>query len=337
MNLTERIGLATRLGDYLISSDPDWERAKEQAHQSNPWFIPEFINLATDQIARAYLGGEALREWTGQNAIPERNQSPLTVGLVMAGNIPLVGFHDWLAIFVSGHHARIKLSAQDSLLFQHIRKRLMEWDPAVAPYVQIDDRLAGADAYIATGSDNTARYFEYYFGRYPHIIRKNRTSVAVLAGQESPEELARLSADLYTYFGRGCRNVTKLFVPREYGFEPLLGAGSPFQYLKEHHKFRNNYDYQLALRILNKEYYMTNDIALFVEQDSLHAPIGVVHFQYYDSLEQVEQRLSERQDQLQCRVGLGGVSFGMAQQPKLDDYADGVNTLTFLGALQKPS
>jgi hypothetical protein len=161
--------------------------------------------------------------------------------------------------------------------------------------------------------------------------------VAVLTGNETAPELERLSQDLYTYFGRGCRNVTHLLVPRGYSFEPLLEAGHSFQYLKEHHKFKNNYDYQLALRILNKEYYMTNGIALFVEQSSLHAPISLVHYRYYDEAEQVEELLATTPDQVQCRVGWGGIEAGSAQSPRLDEYADGVNTLYFLKSLKKTS
>lgn len=337
MNLTERIDLAARLGDYLTSSDPVWQGAKEQAYLSNPWFTPEFISLATEQLARCFLDKKALQQWVADAGIPETNASPITVGLVMAGNLPLVGFHDWLCLFITGHHGRIKLSSQDNILFQHIREKLIVWNSEIAPHSRIEDRLTGADAFIATGSDHTARYFEYYFGRFPHIIRKNRSSVAVLTGQESTEELERLSADMYTFFGRGCRNVTQLLVPRHYTFEPLLNAGSAFRHLKEHHKFRNNYEYQLALRILNNEFYMTNDIALFVEQDALHAPIGLIHYRYYEDLMEVEQRLAAQQDQIQCRLGLGGIPFGMAQQPGLDDYADGVNTLAFLLGLPKSS
>ncbi len=337
MNLTARIDLAAKLGEYLVSDDPEWEQAKDEAFRANPWFIPEFVSLATDQIARAFLNPTLIHAWLSEAGFSQQQIRPVQVGVVMAGNIPLVGFHDWLCIFFSGHHARIKLSSQDKVLFLHIREKLLEWAPHSAPFLQVEDRLSGADAFIATGSDNTARYFEYYFGRYPHIIRKNRTSVALLSGNESTEELENLCADLYTYFGRGCRNVTQLWVPRDYSFEPLLQAGSPFRYLSEHHKFRNNFDYQLALRILNKEFYMSNDVSLFVEQASPFAPIAVVHYQYYDDMEQVRARIQQESDQIQCLVGLRSVPFGAAQQPRLNDYADGINTLEFLQKLGKIS
>ena len=333
MNLAARIQWASRLGEHLLSNQSDWLEAKDRAFRSNPWFTPEFIDLATQQIAHSFLGKNQLEAWATEAGIADDLSTNARIGLVLAGNLPLVGFHDWLCVFISGHPCHLKLSAQDSVLFTHIREQLIAWEPKLAPYLQFADRLNGLDAYIATGSDNTARYFEYYFGKYPHIIRKNRTSVAVLNGQESANDLKSLSDDLYQYFGRGCRNVTHLFVPRHYDFQSLLESGVDYQYLSEHHKFKNNYDYQLALRILNKEYYMTNQIGLFVEQPSLYAPISVIHYTYYDRIEEVESFLHQEADRIQCRVGLGGVPFGSAQKPDLRDYADGVNTLDFLRSL----
>ena len=333
MNLAARIEWASRLGEHLVSNHPNWLDAKDRAYRLNPWFIPEFIDLATHQIAHSFLEKELLEKWGNEANIHDQPAMPARIGLVLAGNLPLVGFHDWLCVFISGHHGHLKLSAQDTVLFEYIRELLVGWEPQLAPYLQVADRLNGLDAYIATGSNNTARYFEYYFGKYPHIIRKNRTSVAVLGGNETATELINLSNDLYPYFGRGCRNVTHLFVPRDYDFQPLLEAGSNYSYLSEQNKYKNNYDYQLALRILNKEYYMTNQIGLFVEQPALHAPISVIHYTYYDRIEEVETFVSQEAEQIQCRVGLGGYPFGATQKPDLGDYADGVNTLDFLRSL----
>ncbi|MFM7671196.1 MAG: acyl-CoA reductase [Bacteroidota bacterium] len=337
MNLTERIDWAVQLGSYLRSEDPEWLEARDQAHRSNPWFIPPFIDQAIDQIASAYLDRDHLIRWAADESVPDQVENPMTVGIVMAGNLPLVGFHDWLCTFISGHHARIKLSGQDAVFFQHIQKTLIAWNSQLAPYVQLAERLTGSDAYIATGSDNTARYFEYYFGKFPHIIRKNRTSVAVLDGQESPADLEKLSEDIYTYFGRGCRNITHLLAPRNYDFQPLLQSGQAFQYLSDFHKYKNNYDYQLAICLLNKEFYMTNGIALLVERPSVFAPISMVHYSYYDNREEVDRWMHDHSDQLQCRLGSFGQPFGTVQQPALHDYADGVNTLQFLGSLQPVS
>ncbi len=335
MNLTARIEWAGRLGAYMRSEEPDWLRTRQRAQDNNPWFIPAFIQQAVDHLCASFLDPEKLTAWADSESIPPTPSAPQTVGLVMAGNLPLVGFQDWLCTWMVGHPARIKLSGQDSVLFEHLAQQLARWEPRLAPYVQLAERLTGSDAFIATGSDNTARYFEYYFGRYPHLIRKNRTSVAVLTGNETPEELEGLSADMYTYFGRGCRNVTHLLVPRGYEFLPLLQAGKSFAFLSDQHKFKNNYEYQLAICILNKEYYMSNDICLFVERPGLHAPIGVVHYQYYDRPEEVEPWLQQQADQIQCRVRrTGGTPFGTTQYPSLTDYADGVNPVKFLLSLQ---
>ncbi len=335
MNLTERIEWAGRLGAYMQSEEPDWLRTRQRAQDSNPWFIPAFIQQAVDHLCESFLDPEKLTAWADLESIPPTQAAPQTVGLVMAGNLPLVGFQDWLCTWMVGHHARIKLSGQDSLLFEHLAQQLVRWEPRLTPYLQLAERLTGSDAFIATGSDNTARYFEYYFGRYPNLIRKNRTSVAVLTGNETTEELEGLCADMYTYFGRGCRNVTHLLVPRGYEFVPLLQAGKSFEFLSEQHKFKNNYDYQLAICILNKEYYMTNGIYLFVERPGLHAPIGVVHYQYYDRPQEAEQWLQQQADQIQCRVSrTGGIPFGATQYPSLTDYADGVNPVKFLLTLE---
>jgi hypothetical protein len=334
MNLTERIRWASELGKYILSDDPDWVRAKEIAFQLNPWFTSAFIDTAVTHIGREYLDPQKLTDWANTAGIPNLHPHPQQVGLVMAGNIPLVGFHDWLSVLISGHHARIKLSSQDTHLFSHLQARMLSWTPDLAPYLQIEERLTGADAFIATGSDNTARYFEYYFGKYPHIIRKNRTSVAVLDGREEMAELNRFSEDIYLYFGRGCRNVTHLLVPEGYDFIPLLNAAQAFQPLAEHHKFKNNYDYQLALKILNKEFYMTNGILLFSEHPSLFAPIGVIHYSYYSDPLEAAQWVESKKELIQCQVGVGGYRFGTAQHPGLNEYADGVDTLAFLRDLQ---
>ncbi|MBM3432697.1 MAG: acyl-CoA reductase [Bacteroidetes bacterium] len=335
MNLTERIELASRLGDYMGSDEPQWVEAQQRAYACNPWFIPEFVKCSVNHICQFYLHPEKLWAWTSSESIPPSLSAPQTVGLVMASNLPLVGFYDWLCCWVVGHQARIKLSGQDSCLFEHLVQQLVRWEARVAPYIQLVERLSGSDAYIATGGNNTSRYFDYYFGLYPHIIRKSRSSAALLTGHETPDELTRLSADMYTYFGRGCRSITHLLVPRGYDFTPLLQAGTSFSFLQEHHKFKNNYDYQLALCLLNKEYYMTNGICLLVERPSLHAPIGVVQYQYYDQVEEAEGWLSEQSEQIQCRVGgANGLSFGQTQLPTLTDYADGANTIQFLLGLE---
>ena len=281
MNLEQRIDLLARLGEYCISESPEWSAAKRRAAAVNPWFIPEFIEGAVRGIATEFLQKDKLRAWTDQYQLPDQPALPRTVGLVMAGNIPLVGFHDFLSIFISGHRQLIKPSQRDEVLIRHLAEWLTANSPAAAQQIHFAERLNGCDAYIATGSNNSARYFDYYFGKYPSLIRRNRTSVAVLTGQESPGELEGLADDVYQYFGLGCRNVTQLYVPENYDFLPLLTAFRKYDYLANLARYKHNYDYQLTLLILNKKLYLSNESILLTEEASPFSPISVLHYQYY--------------------------------------------------------
>jgi hypothetical protein len=224
MILQYRIDLLIELGKYMLSDSEEWIAIKETASRQNAWFAPEFIELSTNNIAKEFLQKEKLLAWAESYAIPEENIKPYNVGVVMAGNIPLVGFHDFLCVFISGHSIIIKTSSKDDVLIKHLVQKLYEWETAVKHLVSFAENLKGCDAYIATGSNNSSRYFDYYFGRYPNIIRRNRTSVAILDGTETAEELLLLADDIQLYFGLGCRNVTKLYVPQAYDFVPLLDA-----------------------------------------------------------------------------------------------------------------
>lgn len=327
MKLQERISTLLQLGEYLLANGEKWQIAKERATLANPWFIPPFIDLAVENITRFFLQKEALETWADQYNIPEENPGPVRIGLTMAGNIPLVGFHDWLTLFMAGQQMVIKPSSKDEILIKHIVEILAEINPDISGVMEFSDRLTGCDAYIATGSNNSGRYFEYYFGKYPHIIRRNRTSVAILTGNETNEELSLLADDMLLYFGLGCRNVSKLFVPRHFHWEPLLRAADRYNWMKDHNKFRNNYDYQLSLHILNNKYYMSNEAILLVESPELFSPIAQVNYEYYDALP--ERLWEENAENLQCICGAGGFSFGEAQKPSLTDYADGVDTMAF--------
>ena len=329
MNLPQRISLLSRLGAYLLANGPAWQEAKERAEQQNSWFTRAFIDHAVGHVARRWLDRAVLEQWAAAEQLPDTQALPKRVAIVMAGNIPMVGFHDWLCVFISGHRALVKLSSKDSVLLLHLFEQLQAWAPEFSHYTELADRLNGADAYIATGSNNSSRYFSYYFGKYPHIIRKNRTAAALLTGRETPEELDALADDIHLYFGMGCRNVTKLFVPAGYDFVPLLQALKKYAHLSEFHKYKNNYDYQLALHILNKSYYMTNGTVLLVEQESLFAPISQLHYEFYEQLSDAYEK-AQRDPDLQCLVGAGALPFGSSQHPAIDDYADGVNTLAFL-------
>lgn len=332
MQLQQRIELLVQLGAYMKSENEDWLLAKEKASRANGWFEPVFIDRAVNTIANAFLDKEKLKNWIAGYALPETNPNPKTVGIVMAGNIPLVGFHDWLCVFITGHHALVKTSSKDEILFPHLINWLIGIEPALEAEIRFETLLKGADAYIATGSNNSARYFELYFSKYPHIIRRNRTSVAILTGKETPEELSCLADDIHLYFGMGCRNVTKIFVPEEYDFVPLLKSFEPYRYFFDHPKFRSNYDYQLAIRILNKQFYMTRDTVVLVESPALFAPVAVLHYNHYSDAAKVKEELRTQED-LQCLVGTEEFPFGVAQQPSLSDYADGVDTLKFLQGL----
>lgn len=331
MNSTEKIAALVRLGQYLTSDEPALQQVKERAEQANGWFTPEFIDKSLQSLSTGYLQAGPLTQWLeGYQHLAGTGRK--SVGIVAAGNIPLVGFHDWLCGFISGHQVRLKLSSKDELLMKHVLEKMEEWYPAYAGQTAVQDMLKDCDAYIATGSNNSARYFEYYFAKYPHIIRRNRTSVAILTGAETTAQLSALADDVMLYFGLGCRNVTKIYVPAGYDFVPLLEAFKKYDYLAEHHKYKNNYDYNLALLLLNNSYYMTNGSLLLHESASLFSPISVLHYAYYEQAEGVKQELGESQD-VQCLVGDSLIPFGSAQVPTLTDYADGIDTMQFLMAL----
>ena len=240
MILQERIGLLSRLGEYIQANSPEWEAAKERAYRENQWFVPEFIEKASQQIAEQFLDEQKVLAWANRYQIQASSEAPKQVGIVMAGNIPLVGFHDFLCVFVSGHISVIKPSSKDSILIKHLIGKLYEWDIRIQNWVSFAEQLKGLDAYIATGSNNSSRYFDYYFGKYPHIIRKNRTSVAILDGSESPETLSLLADDVLQYFGLGCRNVTQVYIPENYDFEPLLAALKKYPEFIDYHKYKHN-------------------------------------------------------------------------------------------------
>lgn len=330
MNLVERIDLMVELGKYLQSDHEDLQITKQKAFEKNGWFTTEFINHAIKNIITEFLQKDKLEGWVKSYYLDD-NISPKNVGIVMAGNIPLVGFHDFLSVFISGHKQTIKLSSKDDVLLRHITGKLFEWQPQIHNSISFADMLKGCDAYIATGSNNTARYFDYYFGRYPNIIRHNRTSVAILTGNESAEELKQLADDVHLYFGLGCRNVTKIYIPQGYDFLPLLNAFKKYAYFSDHTKYRNNYDYNLALLIMNNAYYMTNESLLLVENEQLFSPISQLNYSFYTDKNDLRKNL-ENDENIQCIVG-DNIAFGKAQQPSLTGYADGIDTMQFLLSL----
>lgn len=329
MNIEQRIKLLIRLGSYITGNSEAWQASKQRASQENGWFIPEYIDQACQNIVNAFLQKEKLDAWVAQYHLPIDNLSPKLIGMVMAGNIPLVGFHDFLCGFITGNRMAIKASSRDNVLLRHLVGKLMEWEAELAEEISFSEQLKNCDAYIATGSNNTSRYFEYYFAKYRHIIRKNRTSVALLDGSETSEELEALADDIMLYFGLGCRNVTQVYVPQGYDFVPLLKALNKYSSIRDHNKYKNNYDYNLALHLLNNRYYMTNEITLLSELDSPFSPISQLNYQYYTNAEEMLLKLQSSAD-VQAIVGHYGIPFGQAQTPSLTDYADGVDTMQWL-------
>jgi len=329
-SIQRRIELLVRLGEYMQSGGAAWESVIEHAAHANAWFTHDHILLATHNIATQFLEKDKLEHWLAGYTLPTE---PKTVGKVMAGNLPLVGFHDFLCGFVCGHRLMLKLSSKDEILLKHLIGKLAEWEPAVLKEVKIAERLNNCDAYIATGSNNTSRYFEQYFGKYPHIIRRNRTSVAVLDGTETDEELSRLADDVYFYYGLGCRNVTQLCVPREFDFARLLNAFGKHNEYSDLNKYKNNYDYHLAIYLLNRIPYMSNESLLMVENEVPFSAVSVLHYRFYDNREAVISELLKSED-IQAIVGRGFIPFGDSQKPALSDYADGVDTMAFLCGLQ---
>ncbi len=332
MDLQQRINLMVQLGKFMLSNDEDWQEIKEKAVRMNAWFTEDFVNLSVTNIANQFLQADALTNWANKYAVKDVQATPKNVGVVMAGNMPLVGFHDFLCVFISGHQQTIKASSKDDVLIKFLVKKLYEWEITIQNYVSFAENLKNCDAYIATGSNNSSRYFDYYFGKFPNIIRRNRTSVAIVDGLETAEELDKLSDDIQLYFGLGCRNVTKLYVPKDYDFVPLLDALRKYDHYFLYHKYKHNYDYQLAIQMMGNKFYMTNDSIVLAENASIFSPVSQVNYEYYDDEVVLTEALQQDLD-IQCIVGKGFIEFGKAQQPSLTDYADGVDTMAFLVAL----
>lgn len=332
MNLQYRIDLLTRLGKYILTDEDKWVQAKHKASYENGWFLPEFIDKACKTIATHFLDEGILRQWVSKYNLPEDANQPKKVGIVMAGNIPLVGFHDFLCVFIHGHQAVIKTSSRDDTLIRHLVSKLKDWEPLSGSLITFEPLLRGCDAYIATGSNNTAGYFDYYFGKYPNIIRRNRTSVAMLSGNESNEELRGLADDVFEYFGLGCRNVTKVYVPEKYDFVPLLDAFRNYDWVGDHHKYKNNYDYNLAIHLLNRKYYMTTPGIILIEDESFFSPISQLNYAYYTDRDKLSAILPGHSS-IQGIIGKGFIPFGKSQEPAIDSYADGIDTMQFLSRL----
>lgn len=304
-----------------------------QAKNENSWFTESACRTAFEGLARM-LEPEKLELWLSHYDL-ERVSTSRNVGLLLAGNIPAVGFHDLVCVLLSGHRVSVKLSSSDSVLMTWVIRSLIEADERMRDVIAIEPMLKQKDAYIATGSDNSSRYFDYYFGKYPHVIRKNRTSIAVLDERESVEDLALLGRDIFTYFGLGCRNVSKLYLKSAEYLPTLLDGLEGYQTVADHHKYFNNYEYNKSIYLVNKVAHLDNGFLLVKEDAQLVSPIAVIYYELYKDAQDLQQKLQRDAEKIQCVVGRvdGGVPFGQAQFPGPMDYADGVDTMRFLTQL----
>jgi hypothetical protein len=338
MELKERIDSFSVLGNILREALEGRETQYtsglndlilDQQH-SNPWFTPPNVRMAISAIADT-LTRDNLERWT--NSYPGlNNNNPLkNVGIVMAGNIPLVGFHDFLSVLIAGHNLIAKTSSKDKDLILFVSNILCRLNKEFAEKIAFTDGvLKNFDTVIATGSDNSSRYFEYYFGKYPHIIRKNRNSIAIIDGSETDAELEDLGQDIFSYFGLGCRNVSKIFLPEGYDTDRLAAAWKDFAWIADHHKYANNYDYNKAIYMVNRESFKDTGFLLLKESDAIASPVAVLYFEFYSDRKRLSRETERYSDRIQCIVSRDHVPFGMSQRPHLWDYADGVDTIEFL-------
>ncbi|MFK5959377.1 MAG: acyl-CoA reductase [Lutibacter sp.] len=350
MNLKQRIEAFVKLGEFLKqfttvkiekNNNSDFnnlffdafEMQINRAQEFNGWFNKPNVLKAFESWSEA-LTIENLNKWTSKYQF-DRNKSPKNIAIIMAGNIPLVGFHDFLSVLISGHNVIAKQSSNDKHFLPLIGKFLEYYHPYFKNKITFTEgNLTNFDAVIATGSNNTARYFEHYFGKYPNIIRNNRNSVAILTGKESIEELEGLGEDIFQYFGLGCRSVSKIFIPKNYNFENLFKALYKYNDIINYKKYENNYDYNKAIYLMSLFKLQENGFLMLKEDENYASPIATLFYEYYNSFNNLTKKLALENESIQCIVSnknhLNFVKFGQTQHPKLWDYADGIDTINFL-------
>ena len=334
MDSKDRIVAFIKLGEFIKNLDQEeFEDIQWRAQNANNWFTVASVADALKGIA-LMLDSSKMNYWLSQYELAPYFSS-LRIGVLMAGNIPAVGFHDLMCVLLSGHIASVKLSSTDSIIMKWLIFNLIKIEPRFESRIEIEEMLKGKDAYIATGSDNSSRYFNYYFGKYPHVIRQNRTSVAVLSGDENTEDYLKLGKDVFQYFGLGCRNVSKIFLRNVEQLQDFLGAIEVYSDVSHHHKYHNNYDYNKSIYLVNGVSHLDNGFLLVTESEALVSPISVLFYEIYDGEEQLKSKLLEIEHKIQCVVSKDGtyehsIPFGTAQCPEPWDYADGVDTLRFL-------
>lgn len=325
-----------KLSDYLAEPDLAFKNRIDSAQNNNSWFTPEEVQRALTAL-RQMLNAADLQAWFKDIHVADE---PKKVGLILAGNIPMVGFHDVLSVLATGNTALIKLSSSDDKLLPMVLDKLVDIEPLLKDRIVYIERLKDFDAVIATGSNNTSRYFEYYFSKVPNIIRKNRSSVAVLTGEETSEEIAALGHDIFDYFGLGCRNVSKLYIPQDYDIKHFFEPIESFKGIINHFKYNNNYDYNKSIYLVNMAQHYDNGFLLLKEDTAMSSPLAVLYFERYSDLNEVTDVLKKEEEKIQCIVSKaslqlepGTVDFGKGQYPRLWDYADNVNTIEFLNSL----
>ncbi len=312
----------------------------EKTEIHNGFFNRQNIILALKSIIDM-LNKQKTEEWINKyRDLLLQNRTTARVGVVMAGNIPLVGFHDFLCVLMCGHVFIGKLSSNDMYLLPALADILKTIDSRYENLIQFtDDKLHGFDAVIATGSNNTSRYFEYYFSKYPHIIRKNRNSLAVISGNENDNQLQLLSNDIFRYFGLGCRNVSKIFLPKDFDMQRFINAMRSWDFIIDHNKYKNNYDYYKTILIMDEKPFIDAGFFMMCEDTSLHAPISVLNYEFYDDISRVEDYIHVNEEMIQCVASekpftFKTIPFGKTQSPELWDYADNVDTMKFLLSLK---
>lgn len=336
LNSEKLIIALKKLSGFMIDPDQEFKNLIYSASNNNAWFTEAEVKRALSALQNM-LNGKDLETWFKQINV---SSSAKKVGLILAGNIPLVGFHDVISVLATGNIALIKLSSSDDRLLPAVLERLVAIEPLLAERIVYVERLKDFDAVIATGSNNTSRYFDFYFGKGPNIIRKNRNSVAVLDGKESQKELAQLGHDIFDYFGMGCRNVSKLYLPEGYDIKNFFEPIEHFKDIINHFKYNNNYDYNKSIYLVNLKPHFNNGFLLLTEGESLSSPLAVLYFEYYQHLDELEGQLKKQSENIQCVVSNVSLmldspvlGFGQSQSPKLWDYADNVNTIDFLNKL----
>lgn len=349
MTVEKRIKAFAKLGEFLSQFQPDgivkndtvvmndtffdpFNQQVDRAYEFNGWFTKDNVLTAFSKWGNI-LNFNNLNNWTSQYNL--KTPTALNIGVIMAGNIPLVGFHDFLSVLISGHHIIAKQSSSDSYFLPLIAKYLEYVEPEFKGRISFtEERLKNLDAVIATGSNNTARYFDYYFGKYPSIIRRNRNSVAILTGDESEQDLINLGEDIFRYFGLGCRSVSKLYVPKGYDFDKFFQAVYKFKEVIYYNKYVNNYDYNKAVYLMSEYKLLENGFLMLKEDQSYASPIATMFYEAYTDMQTLEQKLEADKDAIQCIVGKSDqikmIDFGETQTPQLWDYADDVDTLAFL-------